>query len=317
MARASTATVIGSLSALLFTACSSGDDSMNPAPMVPPISQGGSGGTTTQVPPNNVGTAGSGGSTAPSPIAGQTVPTAGTGSTMMQAAGTEAPVPECMNCAIPPACQGFPLEGLKYSPGGMVLPNKCMPYHPTTNNPYAVRCIDAIPGFKTQFPGDEYCILPPPPELGIQVGLHPHGDVDTYWQKVWAGDYSGYTNPPDKWVIEPGGEMTQNYRGHSTNTEAKNYYRTYFRMRTGSHHNIITMHESTEPDGWIEGVGDALPGPVRFELGRDPGRARRPAAPRRQHAVTASRSRRRTRACTSRSRRRLDHLQHAPLQLHG
>jgi hypothetical protein len=211
-------------------------------------------------PNNNLGTAGQGGSTVPAPTAGSNTPTAGTGSVIMPTAGTEAPPPQCMNCAIPTACQGFPLEGLKFSPGGTVLPNKCMPYHPTTNNPYAVRCIDAIPGFKTQYPGDEYCILPPPPELGMQVGLHPQGDVDTYWQKIWAGDYSAYTNPPDKWAIEPGGEMTQNYRGHSTNTEPKNYYRTYFRMRTGSHHNIITMHESTDPDGWIEGVGDALPG---------------------------------------------------------
>jgi hypothetical protein len=46
-----------------------------------------------------------------------------------------------------------------------------------------------------------------------------------------------------------------------------NYYRTYFRMRIGSHHNIITMHDSTEPDGWIEGNGDALPGLFDFGAG--------------------------------------------------
>jgi hypothetical protein len=40
----------------------------------------------------------------------------------------------------------------------------------------------------------------------------------------------------------------------------QNYYRTYFRMRTGSHHMIITMHDTTDPDGWIPGVGEALPG---------------------------------------------------------
>jgi hypothetical protein len=162
--------------------------------------------------------------------------------------------------AISKECQGFPLEGLKYSPGGSTLPNKCEPFHPTTNNPYAIRCIDAMPSFKTKFPGDQFCILPPPPDMGMQVGLHPQGDVDTYWKQIWAGDLSGYDDPPKEWVLQPGDEVTQNYRAHSTNTDAMSYYRTYFRMRTGSHHNIVTMHDSSEPDGWIAGVGEALPG---------------------------------------------------------
>lgn len=166
----------------------------------------------------------------------------------------------CADCPIPPDCQGFPLAGLRHSPGGTVLPNECEPFHPTLNNPYAVRCIDAIPEFESGFPGDEFCILPPPPELGIQVGLHPQGDTEAYWAQIWAGDYSAYQNPPDEWVIESGGEITQNYRGHADNPEAMNYYRTYYRMRTGSHHNIITLHEGGQPDGWIAGVGDALPG---------------------------------------------------------
>src|SRR6516164_7709730 len=63
---------------------------------------------------------------------------------------------------ITPECEGFTLAGLKYSPGGDTLPNKCAPFDATTNNPYAVRCIDAMPTYKTGYPGDEYCILPPP-----------------------------------------------------------------------------------------------------------------------------------------------------------
>src|SRR5688572_27964352 len=55
--------------------------------------------------------------------------------------------------AIPEECQGFPLAGLKYSPGGEVLPNVCEPFDATTNNPYAVRCIDAYPEFDSGFPG--------------------------------------------------------------------------------------------------------------------------------------------------------------------
>ncbi|HKU38007.1 MAG TPA: hypothetical protein VJR89_07670 [Polyangiales bacterium] len=169
----------------------------------------------------------------------------------------------CPTCAIPNECRGFSFEGLKYSPGGSVLPNKCKPYDATTNNPYAVRCIDALPGFKTPFVGDEYCILPPPPEKGFQVGLHPQGNSAAYWKAIWAGDMSGYDKPTAEWALKPGDEITQNYRTRdapSTAAAEMNYYRTYFRMRTGSHHMIVTMHDSTEKDGWIPGTGEALPG---------------------------------------------------------
>src|SRR6516164_1991883 len=157
---------------------------------------------------------------------------------------------------IRPACQGFPLEGLHYSPGGSTLPNKCAPFDPTTNNPYAVRCIDAMPAFKTGYPGDEYCILPPPPDQGIQVGYHPQGAA--YWAQMWAGDFSGYEHLSSDWVLPPNTEVTQNYRNIATNPDAHNYYRTYYRMRTGSHHAIITANDNSVPipEGWI-----ALPGP--------------------------------------------------------
>jgi hypothetical protein len=227
--------------------------------------------------------AGSGGAMLPGDVpsgtAGNPVDMTGTGGTstpqgsggagaMQGTGGAGMEEEQCPTCAIPLACQGFPLEGLKYSPGGDALPNKCMPFDPTTNNPYAVRCIDAIPEFKTKFPGDQFCILPPPPDKGIQVGLHPQGNTKAYWDRIWAGDYSGYENPPDEWVLHTGDELTQNYRVHDTdNATVMNYYRTYFRMRTGSHHNIITMHDSTEPDGWIEGAGDALPGLFDFGAG--------------------------------------------------
>jgi hypothetical protein len=72
-----------------------------------------------------------------------------------------------------PECKGFEVLGLQYSPGGSVLPNTCKPYDPITNNPFAIRCIDADPSYSTGFPGDASCILPPPPELGLQFGVHP------------------------------------------------------------------------------------------------------------------------------------------------
>jgi hypothetical protein len=92
------------------------------------------------------------------------------------AAGSAAPAANGGSAA-PAAndCQGFKLEGLLHSPGGDVLPNTCMPFHPTKNNPYAVRCVDAWPWYKTKFPGDDFCILPPPPDKGVQYGVHPQG----------------------------------------------------------------------------------------------------------------------------------------------
>jgi hypothetical protein len=167
----------------------------------------------------------------------------------------------CPTCQIAAECRGFSFDGLKYSPGGEVLPNKCKPYDATTNNPYAVRCVDAIPNFKTPYAGDEYCILPPPPAKGFQVGIHPQGNSAQYWEAIWKGDFSGYEKPKTEWVLKPGDEITQNYRTRDApNTAEFNYYRTYFRMRTGSHHMIVTMHDSQDADGWIAGTGEALPG---------------------------------------------------------
>jgi hypothetical protein len=148
------------------------------------------------------------------------------------------------------ACQAFNLVGLHYSPGGTVLPNKCAPFDPENNNPYAIRCIDAMPDFKTPFPGDDLCILPPTPERGIQVGIHPQGS--DYWAQMWKGEYSGYQNPDPVWLLAPGHEVTQNCVSN-VKSPPNNYYREYFRMRTGTHHNIITLNQNTggAPDGWI------------------------------------------------------------------
>jgi hypothetical protein len=168
-------------------------------------------------------------------------------------------LPDATPDRIPENCQAYPLIGMKYSPGGDVPPNKCAKFHVTFNNQYAVRCIDAIAGYDTGFPGDEYCIIPPPPDKGLQIGFYPHGDVETYWNKMWAGDFSDYAKASGDWILPAGGEITENYRGHSKNTEEFKYYRTYFRMRTGSHHNIITMHMSDGgADRWLP--GEELPG---------------------------------------------------------
>ena len=150
------------------------------------------------------------------------------------------------------ACHGLPLVGMKYSPGGTTLPNKCAPFHVRNNNPYAVRCIDAMPDFKTPFPGDEYCILPPPPELGFQLGVHPGGNTG-YWDKMWAHDYSFYNDASvtDDYVVLAGGEKLQNYLvDFKGPTDERYYYRRYFRGRYGSHHGTVTFTGSPAKEGW-------------------------------------------------------------------
>jgi hypothetical protein len=158
-------------------------------------------------------------------------------------------------------CQGMKLVGMKYSPGGDTLPNKCAPFHVRDNNPYAVRCIDAMPDFHTPFPGDEYCVLPPPPELGFQVGVHPGGNR-AYWEKMWAGEYSFYEDEEltAPYVVPSGGETLQNYdidfKGPS---DEHYYYRRYFRGRYGSHHGTATFAGSPLTEGWQDN-GDVFAG---------------------------------------------------------
>ncbi len=166
-------------------------------------------------------------------------------------------------------CEAFPLKGMQYSPGGTVLPNKCAPFDALTNNPYAIRCIDALPSFKTSFAGDDLCILPPSPDKGVQVGLHPQGK--DYWKAMWAGDFSGYEKAAAVWVLQPGEEVTQNYVSNVNDPNSHNYYREYFRMRTGTHHNIITLNQNTGgvPDGWValDAGQEAAPAIVGSSIG--------------------------------------------------
>jgi hypothetical protein len=161
--------------------------------------------------------------------------------------------------AISAECRGFPMEGIRYSPGGTVLPNKCKPFDATTNNPYAVRCVDVVADYETRYPGDEFCILPPPPELGAQVGIHPQGA--DYWQAMWSHDYSAYSDDAmtGSFELGPGGEIEQTYRSNLGNADAHSYFRIDSRMRTGSHH--MATYRTSQPgdEGW-----GAISGPDKF-----------------------------------------------------
>ena len=154
---------------------------------------------------------------------------------------------------------GLELEGLMYSPGGELLPFPCKPFDPTTNNPYAVRCIDAWPWYETDFAGDEYCILPPEPGKGIQIGVHPQGTA--WYEQVSQGDLSGYENPSDEFLMDPGQEEERNYITSSPNQSLISFYRSYTRMRAGSHHMILSATPSGQAgrrETW--NLGDAVAG---------------------------------------------------------
>jgi hypothetical protein len=148
------------------------------------------------------------------------------------------------------SCPGFALKGLKYSPGGNVLPHTCKPFDAVTNNPYAVRCVDAIPKYETVFPGDDFCILPPPPDKGVQVGVHPQGA--SYWDKMWAGDFADYSNSEltKPYEMAPGTEVVQTYYTTATNEKANNYFRIDTRMRPGSHHLVSWFPRAPVKEGW-------------------------------------------------------------------
>ncbi|MDH5675634.1 MAG: hypothetical protein OEZ06_26155 [Myxococcales bacterium] len=172
-------------------------------------------------------------------------------------AGAAADLPAATAGSIPEDCRGFDFEGLIYSPGGTDLPNKCEAFHPTLNNPYAVRCIDAWSWYDTGFPGDEYCILPPPPDKGVQVGHHPQGLA--WFEQVSQGDMSGYeaANIPGDWTLPAGAEEERNINVLAKSSGG-NFYRSYVRMRAGSHHMIVSITSGGTLDTWERGGADGL-----------------------------------------------------------
>jgi hypothetical protein len=206
----------------------------------------------------NPGAATVGGQQQPAPTgaAGIGTPAATTGNNMMAGSGGSASKPSNTdpNTVMPPAttdkptldaktpfsevpaqCQGLKVVGMKNSPGGSVLPNTCAPFDGEFNNPYAIRCIDANPDFKTKYTGDEYCILPPAEDKGTQVHVGP-------------ADY----NNPGEFEFAPDSEINTYYYINSANAESHYYYRANWRMRPGSHHMIISLMDADRGDGWAD-----------------------------------------------------------------
>jgi hypothetical protein len=217
-----------------------------------------SAGSTAEPPP--VGTAGTSGGTAGTPAAGTSGGVAGTG-TIPPPDGMGPGINDTTVSTITKECRGFSFDGLIYSPGGTALPNTCEPFNPTTNNPYAVRCVDVWPWYTTVYSGDDFCILPPPPDKGVQFGVHPQGRA--YFEQVSVGDMSGYESPPTGHVLQPGGEEETNYHTAISTTAENKYYRNHTRMRGGSHHMInSTSDAATSQEMWTPGSPDGLFGGV-------------------------------------------------------
>ena len=106
---------------------------------------------------------------------------------------------------------------------------------------HAEPCVDINSGY----PGDEYCIKPPAPEIGMQVHVGPRD----------------YTDPTEtsKYEIQPGNETNWAEIVQFPNTETKftRGYRSF--MRPGSHHFIMFgTDQNTNPNqGPIQNSGGA------------------------------------------------------------
>jgi hypothetical protein len=92
-------------------------------------------------------------------------------------------------------------------------------------------------GLKSGFPGDEYCILPPPPGKGIQIHFGP----------------KSYTDPAEiaKYVLKAGEEFNS-YGTTPIPVDGERWYNyTQIRMRPGSHHLINTVVQGENiPEGF-------------------------------------------------------------------
>ncbi|HKU36887.1 MAG TPA: hypothetical protein VJR89_02035 [Polyangiales bacterium] len=81
----------------------------------------------------------------------------------------------------------------------------------------------------TRFAGDEYCLPPPPEDKGFQLHIGP----------------SDYEDPEPEYVLQPNQEVTTLFPAVSGNDRRVYFYYRQFRMRPGTHHNIV----GTEPAG--------------------------------------------------------------------
>jgi hypothetical protein len=152
------------------------------------------------------------------------------------AAGSAAPPAQKIPVTTPttntlPAVTPTSAAGAAGAPGS-VTTTPTTPTTPTTTTGSTQMPVQGAPPamgecttLKTQFPGDEYCILPPPDGKGFQLHIGP----------------SNYDNPEPVYILAPGEEITtDSFQATSGNDKEIFFYYRQYRMRPGAHHNIIT-----------------------------------------------------------------------------
>jgi len=98
-------------------------------------------------------------------------------------------------------------------------------------------------GLHTKFLGDQYCLKAPPADKGFQIHIGP----------------SDYENPDPKFILEPGGELTESWTGTSSNDKDVYYFYHQQHMRPGSHHLLITAASAASAASAGSSSGNARP----------------------------------------------------------
>ena len=129
------------------------------------------------------------------------------------------PEPTEPNPSTDPGAAGAPAM----PPGGNAQPTPVKPTG-TPAGPGKPLAMDEC-GLNTGYAGDEYCILPPPADQGFQLHVGP----------------SNYDSPEARYIMQPGTESTDDFRVTSGNDKQIYFYYRQFRMRPGSHHNIVSL----------------------------------------------------------------------------
>lgn len=94
-------------------------------------------------------------------------------------------------------------------------------------------------GLHTIYDGDENCILPPAPEDGLQLHVGPSSYDDPDVINAVGADGKPL------WLMEPGDERTNCFHMVTPNDTGVYYFKQQYRMRTGSHHMIVSNSTNT------------------------------------------------------------------------
>jgi hypothetical protein len=148
---------------------------------------------------------------------------------MNPATGTMGTMPPANTMGTPPPTGA----GLAGSPATMTKPPTGAAGAPSTTGAAGATGTMPVAGapmamdeckLHTNYPGDEYCILPPPKDKGFQLHIGP----------------TNYDNPESQYLLPVGAESTPTFTAVSDNDQPQYFYYRQFRMRPGAHHNIIT-----------------------------------------------------------------------------